>query len=187
MAALTSADPLAEICAREEIRDVLARYCHAIDRRQWNNLAAVFWPDARVEYGLYDDRADGFVPVVQALYEELRIDITQHFIGNCILRVTGNEGCGETYVHALHRVPAEDGTFQDLLMGSRYLDTFRCRDGEWRISARKVAFDWLRVIPDSPGWDTGAFGINAASAYIGRPTPDSGAAITRALEGLTNA
>ncbi len=181
MAALSSADKLAEVYAREEIRDVLARYCHAIDRRQWDGLATVFWPDAHVEYGLYDDLAEGFVPVIRALYEELRIDITQHFIGNSILRLTGGVGCGETYVHALHRVPAEDGTFQDLLMGSRYLDEFTCRDGEWRISARKVAFDWLRLLPDSPGWDIGAFGINAETAYIGCPLADAGAAITNAL------
>ena len=122
-----------------------------------------------------------FAPVVEQVYIDSRIDITQHFLGNCILRVDGDSASGETYVHALHRVPTEDGAYHDVIMGCRYLDAFACRDGVWRIAHRKVAFDWFRAFPDSGDYVVGAFGIRADNAYIGRPRADDGAAITRAL------
>ena len=34
---------------------------------------------------------------------------------------------------------------------------------------RKVVFDWFRLTPGSADWTEGAFGINAASAHIGKP------------------
>lgn len=187
MAALNSADKLEELVAREEIRDLLARYSHAIDRRDWAAFAAVFWPDGKVEYGLYNDVASAFGPIVEQVYIDGRIDITQHFLGNCILRVDGNTGSGETYVHALHRVPDEAGKFRDIIMGCRYLDVFERRDGAWRILHRKVAFDWFREFSDSGDYSVGAFGIRADNAYVGRPQADAGAAITDALARSENA
>jgi hypothetical protein len=169
MAALSSADKLDELIAREEIRDLIYRYSHAIDRRDWAALDAIFWPDGLVAYGLYDDRAGGFTPVVKQVYAESGIRITQHFIGNCILRVTGDSACGETYVQALHQVPNGQGGFYDLLMASRYLDKFERRAGEWRIAFRKVAFDWLRQFADSGDWNVGAFGIKRGAGHISEP------------------
>lgn len=181
MAALNSADKLDELIAREEIRDLIYRYSHAIDRRDWAALDAIFWPDGLVEYGLYDDRAAGFTPAVQQVYAESGIHITQHFIGNCILRVRGETASGETYVQALHRVPNGKGGYYDLLMGSRYLDTFERRDGEWRIAFRKVAFDWLREFADSGDWTVGAFGIKRGAGHISEPEVETWARIQAAL------
>ena len=45
MAALNSAGKLDELIAREEIRDLIYRYSHAMDRRDWAALDAIFWPD----------------------------------------------------------------------------------------------------------------------------------------------
>lgn len=177
MAALNGTDKLEELIAREEIRDLIHRYSHAIDRRDWAALDAIFWPDGRTEYGLYDDRAGGFTPVVQQVYAETGIHITQHFLGNCILRVTGDSACGETYVQALHQVPDGTGGFYDLLMASRYLDTFEKRDGEWRILHRKVAFDWLRQFADRGDWTVGAFGIKRGAGHISEPEVETWAAI----------
>ena len=169
MTALSSPDKLEELVAREEIRDLIYRYSHAIDRRDWALLDTIFWPDGQVEYGLYDDRAGGFTPVVKKVYADTRIHITQHFIGNCILRVRGDRAEGETYVQALHRVPDGSGSHYDLLMGSRYIDTFERRQDEWRIRFRKVAFDWLRQFADSGDWTVGAFGIKRGAGHIAEP------------------
>lgn len=182
MAALSSANKLDELIAREEIRDLIYRYSHAIDRRDWAALDAIFWPDGQLEYGLYDDRAGGFTPVVQQVYAETGIHITQHFIGNCILRVQGDTACGETYVQALHRVPNGAGDYYDLLMASRYLDTFEQREGEWRIVFRKVAFDWLRQFADSGDWDVGAFGIKRGAGHMAEPAVETWAPIQAALQ-----
>ncbi len=161
---------LQDLAAKDAIKEVIYRYSHGIDRRDWQVLGEVFWPDSRLEYGLYNDSGAGFAAVIEQVYGELKVDVTQHFIGNCILRVAGERAIGETYVQAFHRMPrASDGVHEDVIMGARYLDRFECRGGEWRISERKVVFDWIRVHPDSPDWAVGAFGINAATAHINRP------------------
>ena len=158
-----------DLAAKDAINDVICRYCHGIDRRDWQVLNNVFWPDSRLEYGLYNDSGAGFANIIKQLFGELKIDITQHFIGNCILRVNGDSAEGETYVNALHRVPKADGSYGDVIIGARYLDSFECRGNEWRISLRKVVFDTIRTFPDSGDWAEGAFGITAATAHIGKP------------------
>ena len=42
--------PLQEISDRIEIDDLFARYCHAIDERDWDALDDIFTPDARIDY-----------------------------------------------------------------------------------------------------------------------------------------
>ena len=160
---------LADLAAREEIRDVICRYCHGIDRRDWAVLNGVFWPDSKLEYGLYNDSGSGFAAVIEQLFGQMGMGITQHFVGNCILRMNGDVAEGETYVQALHQVPRPAGGSADLVIGARYLDGFACRDGEWRIALRKVVFDWIRDFGDSGDWAVGAFGITAATAHIGKP------------------
>ena len=159
-----------DLAAKDAIKDVIYRYSHGIDRRDWKVLNDVFWPDSRLEYGLYNDSGAGFAGIIEKVYGELKIDVTQHFIGNCILRVDGDSAIGETYVRAFHRVPRPaDGVHEEVIMGARYLDNFECRAGEWRISVRKVVFDWFRLTPGSADWTEGAFGINAATAHTGKP------------------
>ncbi|MCK9285537.1 MAG: nuclear transport factor 2 family protein [Rhodocyclaceae bacterium] len=172
MTATTPSDLAAavgELAAREAIRDVIYRYCHGIDRRDWAVLNGVFWPDSKLEYGLYNDSGAGFATVIEQLFGGIGMGVTMHFIGNCILRVNGASADGETYVHALHQVPQPDGRQADLVIGARYLDSFACRNGEWRIALRKVVFDWVRDYGDSGDWAVGAFGITAATAHIGKP------------------
>lgn len=181
MKALNSADKLEELIAREEVRDVIYRYSHALNRRDWVALADVFWPDGQVEYGLYDDASSGFTPIVRELYENVGIHITQHFIGNIILRIDGDQAVAETYVQALHRIPREGGGCGDLLMGSRYDDRFEKRDGEWRIVFRKVAFDWLREFADSGDWTIGSFGIKKGAGHIAEPAVETWAGLQKVL------
>ena len=186
---MTSATPkdfeatVRDLAAKDAIKEVVYRYSHGIDRRDYKVLNDVFWPDSRLEYGLYNDSGAGFAAVIEQVYGEIEVDVTQHFIGNCILRVEGDKAIGETYVNAFHRVPASEGGYEDVVMGARYLDQFECRNGEWRISVRKVVFDWIRKTGDSPSWTEGYFGINAATAHIGKPGMVERPEFTKLLRG----
>jgi hypothetical protein len=173
-----------ELAAKDAIKEVIYRYSHGIDRRDWKVLNDVFWPDSRLEYGLYNDTGAGFAAIIKQVYGDLKVDVTQHFIGNCILRVDGDKAIGETYVRAFHRVPkAAGGGYEEVIMGARYLDNFERRGDEWRISVRKVVFDWFRVNPDSTGWEEGYFGINAATAHTGKPGMVERAEFTALMRG----
>ena len=56
-----------DLAAKDAINDVICRYCHGIDRRDWQVLNNVFWPDSRLEYGLYNDSGAGFANIIKQL------------------------------------------------------------------------------------------------------------------------
>ena len=46
-----------ELIARQEITDVLHRYCRAVDRRDPDLLRSVYHPDATDDHGVYAGRS----------------------------------------------------------------------------------------------------------------------------------
>ena len=52
---------------------------------------------------------------------------------------------------------------------SRYIDTYECREGDWRISSRQYIFDWSRTGDDA---NTDPNGLFAALTYRGKHTMD---------------
>jgi hypothetical protein len=55
-----------DLAAKDAIREVVYRYSHGIDRRDYKVLNDVFWPDSRLEYGLYNDSGAGFAAAAGA-------------------------------------------------------------------------------------------------------------------------
>jgi len=159
---------LAELLAKESIRDLTYRLAHAIDRRDWASMPAYFWPDAELEMEGGKALAPIFIARAKQAYEGARVGVTQHFIGNCLIVVTGRTAVAEIYHQAYHRVPLGDRD-RDVLIGGRYIDSFEERNGEWRVSGRKVVFDWFREFADSGDWKTGVFGITQGSSVIATP------------------
>ena len=72
MTALSGPDKLDELVAREEIRDLLYRYSHAMDRRDWALLDTIFASTfdlggAKLVYGDKDNQGmdEVFLSVIQ--------------------------------------------------------------------------------------------------------------------------
>jgi len=164
MKPLTADAALAEIGDREAIRDCLYRYCRAIDRRDAELLAGVYWPGAMDHHGVFDAPAEQFVPEVMAALAAM--DQTMHMLGNVLIRIEGNLAAVESQFHAYHRIPpgngpGEDVEVEDVHLGGRYLDRMEKRGGEWRIAERTVAYDWYSRSASAP-WPAGAFGLSFA-------------------------
>ncbi|MEE8165837.1 MAG: nuclear transport factor 2 family protein [Myxococcota bacterium] len=129
----------------QAIRDVLARYWRGIDRRDVALVESSYHPDAYDDHGYYKGPIPGFVeslePGVWAYFEN-----TQHFSGHIAVEfVDRDRANAESYAEAHHIHRKEDGSFEDLVYGLRYVDRFACRDGEWRIAHRVCTWDWHRI------------------------------------------
>ena len=124
-----------------EVREVLTRYCRAIDRCDVELLKSVYWPDATDDHVIFVGNAIEFADFVLPLLRQ-HTECTMHMIGNCWLQLDGDAACSETYVHAYHRLRTADGSKSEVTVGGRYLDRLERRKGEWRIAERKFVLDW---------------------------------------------
>jgi hypothetical protein len=124
------------------IRDLLARYCRAIDRLDADLLASCYWPEAEDHHGTFTGPVRNFIEGVIPLLRE-RYDATMHQLGQSIIDIDGNRAYAETYNVAYHRGRDEDRATL-VSVGNRYVDVLERRDGEWRILDRKVVIEWSK-------------------------------------------
>lgn len=137
------------------IRDVVLRYCRAVDRRDYDSVRACYHPDATDHHGTYRGGVDGFI---ERLHRELpKCERTFHVVANLLVdRVSADSARSESYVLAYHRLAARPGPgMLDRLVALRYLDRFERRDGQWRIAERVCVCEWTRTDPVADGWDFG--------------------------------
>ncbi len=136
--------------ALETIRERVHLFSRALDRLDRELLAAQFWPDAEVDYGVFHRGAVGpFLDVAMGFQGSMRD--TQHLVGNVTAQVDGARATAESYVHA-HHVIAQGNDLVQLMVGARYLDRFERRDGEWKIAFRTEVLDWARWLPVPERW-----------------------------------
>ena len=137
---------------RDEILQVIYRYCRGIDRLQMDLVRSCYHPDGTDDHGDYRGGIDGFIDYLRgalAVWEH-----TNHFVGNVLIEPQGEVVRAESYAVAYHRRAAQgDKPARDFVAGIRYVDDFERRDGEWRIAARVCLVDWTRTDPVAPdGW-----------------------------------
>jgi ketosteroid isomerase-like protein len=126
---------------KDAIRDVIYRYCRAVDRCDLELMKACYWPDARDNHGFYSGNAHAFADyVIPVLQQALS---TTHAISNVILELDGDRACGESYVHVTHRLVRPDGTLIDNKSNCRYIDLFERRSGQWKILFRAAVADTM--------------------------------------------
>jgi len=132
---------------KQEITEVLTRYCRAIDRLDEELLRSVYWPDG------YDDHMSFAGPVSEFIPEAIKscaslFTSTVHSISNILIEVDGDTARSETYFTSFNRLSERrDGRQYDRITCARYIDRLERRNGEWRIARRLVVTDWNRVDP----------------------------------------
>lgn len=150
----TLSDPMRSqlevLLAHEAARQRFYAVCRAMDRLDRDLLAAQFWPDAEVDYGVfYKGPVGGFLDIAMGFQGSMRD--TQHFVGNVLVKVDGAALAAEAYVHAHHVIVTPSGNVQ-LLVGARYLSRMQRREDEWRISFQTEVLDWGRWLPIEDTW-----------------------------------
>jgi hypothetical protein len=146
---------LAETIAKQEIADLLVRYCRGVDRCDLETLRSVFWPDATAQYGAEPQSA--WLWAEQTLARLRRMQRTQHSISNVLIAIDGDRATAETYCRAYHELAGDDGP-QEMVVGGRYLDRLERRGDAWRIAHRLYVMDWNRNGPSTAMWDGPLYG-----------------------------
>jgi hypothetical protein len=176
---------LQRVEATDAIRDRLHAYCRGIDRRQPDMVTASFWPDAAVEYGIFNGNGHAFAGMICGALAASGCEATHHQLGNILLEIDGDSAISEAYLTAWHRLRREAGSAHDCVFGARYHDRLECRDGVWRIAFRRLVYDWVRNYPDTADWSVGALGVNSAVATIGDGREDLWAELNAALRSVS--
>jgi ketosteroid isomerase-like protein len=127
---------------REEIREVIYRYCRAVDRCDVEMMKSCYHPDSFDTHWFYNGPGHGFceyvIPVLQAA------EASEHLVANTMIELDGDRAFVESRWNVLHRIPLQPGQELAQLGHGRYLDIFERREGEWKIRYRHVAIDGFR-------------------------------------------
>ncbi len=132
---------------KQAILDCVYRYCRGIDRHDDDIIASVFHPDAVDSHGSFLGGIPEFVRFANDGHAKGTLSHT-HNITCHTVEIDGHVAHGESYVIFALRLPDEKTVH---VGGGRYIDRFEKRNGEWKISLRKLVMDW-RLEADASVW-----------------------------------
>jgi ketosteroid isomerase-like protein len=143
---------------KQEITEVLYRYARAVDRKDFDGVAACYFPDAIDNHGGYIGTVDGLIEDMKTRHRT--IDSSLHFITNILIDLDLDVDVANVESYCLcylRQQPGEDGVGQSrATIKCRYVDRFERRDGQWGIADRVVVFDEsvTELIENGldPGW-----------------------------------
>lgn len=132
-----------ELLDKQQITEVLFRYCRGIDRNDIDLALDVFHLDA------VDNHTGTPIPIAEVA-RRLRnpargvLKAATHMLSNILIDLDGDVAHSEAYFLASHRLMHE-GEDLDWIVAGRYLDRFERRRQIWKISHRRAVFDWDRL------------------------------------------
>ena len=126
---------LRTIADRIEITDLLTRYAHAVDTKDWVLYRTVFTPDAAIDYSTTGEPAGSLEEVVTQLTPMLDLFArTQHFVSNISVDLAGDEASVRAmFFNPMILAEAQDGApAKQFFCGGWYNhELVRTEDG-WR-------------------------------------------------------
>ena len=132
---------------KQEITEVIYRYCRGIDRFDFELVKSCYHDDAMDRHPDYHGGIDGFCKMVETL--GATNTCTHHFIGNILIELDGDVAHVESYAVMDHVVDAHgpiDGPSpprSNFKGAGRYIDRFERReDRVWRIAERNLVMSY---------------------------------------------
>ena len=137
---------LAILVDQHAVSDLLVRYVHALDARDWVTVAACFASDAVfVHPGGRVEGPGGIVSRAQAALSPL--DASQHLLGSISVKVDGDRAEAVCYFHAQHvRAGAPGGDLY--VIAGTYRDRLRRSSRGWEIVERVQDYSWRSGNPE---------------------------------------
>lgn len=135
---------LQEISDRLEIQQLLVDYSTALDQRRFDDLDAVFTPDAYIDYRVTGG-IDGRFPEVKKWLGEVlpNFPAYSHLLGNFDVRVDGDTATARTI--CFNPMVFNEEEKQILFVGIWYVDELIRTAAGWRMTRRveEKCFDKL--------------------------------------------
>ena len=135
---------MAVLQAKDEIRDVLMRYCRGVDRLDADLLASCYHADSLDDHGHWRGNGHEFATFIVGSLAQ-RSHHTTHSVSNVLIELAPADpevAHAESYTTAYLRRRDEGGVEWLDLFAGRYVDRFERRAGTWRIARRVVVHDW---------------------------------------------
>jgi ketosteroid isomerase-like protein len=138
-----------ELSDRAEIDQLLARYCHALDQRDWDMLRQVSTPDA-----IHDDTvAGGFRGGIEEKIEFLekalaKVLISQHIVSTTLLELDGDTASARSVCQCPMVVDLGRGKTQVFFQGLWYHDVLVRTPAGWRIAERVERDYYVHNLPE---------------------------------------
>ncbi len=123
--------------ARDDWLDITAlinRYAQAVDGKDWALYASCFTTDAEIDYSSAGGARGGVEESTAWLAMMLEpISVSQHYITNQVIGVTGDEGTCRAYFFGVvgNQSPSESSL---IWVGGIYEDVLRRTEAGWRIA-----------------------------------------------------
>jgi hypothetical protein len=128
---------------RQQISDLIYRYCRAVDRIDVELGYSVWHEDGLAEYeGFYSGTGRGVIDKICAQHRLLLGH--SHQISNIIIELDGERAGSESYVTATLRM-LDDERLKQMMVWSRYIDRWSRRNGRWGIDKRVTIRDFDEV------------------------------------------
>lgn len=139
----TVEERLAVLEAKDEIRELTARYCFGVAEGDTDAVVELFCPDGT--FAMRDNQWSGHEQL-RRLYEGTAESVTpKPYIQNHVIHVTGDEATGRCGVEIRMVNKGEAYT-----VAGHYLDTYRRHEGRWLFLRRDFrTYHW---VPLSRGW-----------------------------------
>jgi hypothetical protein len=140
---------LQELSDRLEIQDLLVDYCYAVDKHRWDDLDAIFTPDAVLDFTATGGERGDLVSIKAFFERALNLFAGhQHLVATSKVEIDGDTASSRTICHNPMWFN-QDGAEQVMYVGLWYHDTFvRTPDG-WRISKRVQEKGYLHGLPSA--------------------------------------
>jgi uncharacterized protein (TIGR02246 family) len=135
---------LQTIADRIAITDLLTRYAHAVDTKDWELYRTVFTPDAHIDYSSAGGAAAGLDEMVAWMETTLAgFPMTQHLISNIDVRLDGDEAT----VRAMFYNPMRLGDGTQFFCGGFYNHDLVRTDAGWRSRRLVEESQWFDGLP----------------------------------------
>lgn len=133
----------------EEVRELKARYLRLLDTQQWDDLVAIFAPDARFTLATFGDPIvfDNTAEWIGYVKPVLGGGKTVHQVHQGEIDVVDENTASARWAMTDYVVPAASSGRASFYGHGHYTEQYRRIDGSWRI----VELALTRLMLNSPG------------------------------------
>ncbi|OCC22816.1 hypothetical protein MB02_15555 [Croceicoccus estronivorus] len=134
---------LREVADRLEINEVIARYCHALDLKDWPAFRALFTEDAALDFTAFDGPKGG-VSDVEAFLRPIVESLagTQHMTSAVMIDLDGDEASARSAA-IVPMTANEGGVEKTMFNGLWYEDKLVRTPSGWRFRERTQVRGWV--------------------------------------------
>ncbi|MBM4254473.1 MAG: nuclear transport factor 2 family protein [Deltaproteobacteria bacterium] len=135
-----------ELLDREQIRDLVHRYCWAVDRGTLEEVMALFHTECNLAL-VPGTRYPGREATHKwySVYMQNRMEVLRHLIHNQVITVDGDTATSKSYFDAVGDLKGESIT-----VAGFYEDTLFRVNSEWKFTEKVIKLDFL--VPLQEGW-----------------------------------